>query len=124
MSFNSVFCSVSCFLFVILKQDQHIFIADGLDQPTGNCSGGWYCTGSSHQSKLLTLSTPQTSVCAHAQLVTVLVVCVGHAGTARLAQVTLNHVWEVTTVVSMGYLILKESAHQVGYTDMNPTFLT
>jgi len=26
-----------------------MFAADGLGTPTGNCSGGWYCTGMSYQ---------------------------------------------------------------------------
>ena len=47
---------------LILK---HLFIADGMAAPSGDCSGGWFCTGSSYQAEPIdTSSTVDPSACS------------------------------------------------------------
>jgi len=42
-----------------------VLAADGLSEPTGNCSGGWYCTGTSYQSMPIdTGNTTDPSMCS------------------------------------------------------------
>ena len=47
------------------RNDIFAFTADGLSAPTGNCSGGWYCTGGSWQAEPAdTSSTVDPSACS------------------------------------------------------------